>query len=303
MSRRKGRKGARRAVRAAPARKHAAAKRVRPIPKGFHTVTPGLVFQDASAAIDFYKKALGAKEIMRMPGPSGKGIMHAELKIGDSIVFLNEEMPHGSTLAPTADRPASCSFFVYVADCDAVLRRAVKAGARVTMPLDMFWGDYHLAPYRDRIRTVVDPFGVTWGIATHLKDMTAGEMARASEEAMDDEHRLQASLLDELERLLREEEDREPATRVLDRLLDLTRVHFLAEEQLMCFHAYPEYKRHVAEHANRAEQLAEAREALVGGELPVTAELMAALRGWLEGHIAIWDAALLAYLRSAGTVR
>jgi PhnB protein len=141
---------------------------VKPIPEGSHSITPGLTCRGAAQAIDFYKKAFGATEVMRMPSPDGK-IMHAELKIGDSILFLSDEFP-GMSAAPSASLPSS-SLFLYVTDVDSVFNRAVAAGARAEMPVqDMFWGD--------RYGKVVDPFGHHWGIATHTEDVAPEEMER-----------------------------------------------------------------------------------------------------------------------------
>jgi PhnB protein len=162
------------ARRRAPVRRRAAPRKARTpaVPKGYHTVTPSLVFKDCGAVIAFWEKAFGAKELMRMPGPGGKGIWHAEVKVGDSIVFLNDEMPAGGIRATTPENPSSTGLFLYVKDCDAVFERAVGAGATVTMPLqDMFWGD--------RFGRVVDPFGFGWGIATRVRNLSAKEMQQA----------------------------------------------------------------------------------------------------------------------------
>ena len=148
---------------------------VNPIPKGMHTITPNLVFRDCAKAIEFYKRALGAQEVSRMPAPGGKTIWHAELRIGDSIVFLNDEMPGMGRAAPTAEAPVPVTMWLYVTDCDAAFRRAVQAGARETMkPADMFWGD--------RCASIADPHGYLWSFATHQKDLTDEEMRRAGEE-------------------------------------------------------------------------------------------------------------------------
>ena len=137
---------------------------VSPIPQGMHTVTPNLTLRDAAKAIDFYKRAL-----------DGKSIWHAELKIGDSIFYLNDEMPGMSQPAPTVDRPVPVTMWLYVPDCDAAFDRAMKAGAKEkARPTDMFWGD--------RCAGVADPFGYLWSFATHQKDMTREEMKRAGEE-------------------------------------------------------------------------------------------------------------------------
>jgi PhnB protein len=145
------------------------AKATNPIPKGYHTITPSLTCRDAAKAIDFYKKAFGAQELMRMPSPDGK-ISHAEIKIGDSVVFISDEFP-GRTAAPSPTATPSSSLFLYVEDVDTVFNRAVSAGAKSTMPLqDMFWGD--------RFGNVVDPFGHQWGLATHIEDVAPDEIGR-----------------------------------------------------------------------------------------------------------------------------
>jgi PhnB protein len=146
---------------------------VRPIPEGYHSVTPQLTCRDAARAIDFYKNVFGATEIMRMPGPNGE-VMHAELKIGDSRVMVNDEFP-GMTKAPEPATVHSSSVFLYTEDVDAVYNRAVQAGSRVDMPLDnMFWGD--------RYGKFTDPFGHQWGVASHVEDVAPEEMQRRSEE-------------------------------------------------------------------------------------------------------------------------
>jgi len=145
------------------------AKATNPIPKGYHSITPSLTCRDAAKAIDFYKKAFGAQELMRMPSPDGK-ISHAEIKIGDSVVFISDEFP-GRTAAPSPTATPSSSLFLYVEDVDTVFNRAVSAGAKSTMPLqDMFWGD--------RFGNVVDPFGHQWGLATHIEDVAPDEIER-----------------------------------------------------------------------------------------------------------------------------
>jgi len=137
------------------------AKKVKPVPKGFHAVTPALNQANAAQTIDFCKKAFGAKERMRMAGPGGK-IMHAEIVIGDSIVMLNDEMQEPA-------QPAS--LFLYVQDVDKTIAKAVKAGATVLMAAqDMFWGD--------RFGRIADPAGNKWGIATHREDVTPREMKK-----------------------------------------------------------------------------------------------------------------------------
>ncbi|MGB2886644.1 MAG: VOC family protein [Candidatus Acidiferrales bacterium] len=144
---------------------------VKPIPEGYHSVTPALTCRDAAQAIEFYKKAFGAREVMRMPSPDGK-IMHAELKIGDSTLFLGDEFP-GMSVAPSASSLPSSYLFLYVPDADSVFNSALAAGARAEMPVqDMFWGD--------RYGKLKDPFGHHWGVATHKEDVAPEEMERRS---------------------------------------------------------------------------------------------------------------------------
>jgi PhnB protein len=146
---------------------------VKPIPEGFHSLTPALTCRGADQAIEFYKKAFGAQVQVRMPSPDGK-IMHAELKIGDSNIFLGDEFP-GMSAAPSTPSLPSVYLFLYVPDVDAVFNRAVAAGSRVEMPVqDMFWGD--------RYGKLTDPFGHHWGIATHTEDVAPEEMKRRSAE-------------------------------------------------------------------------------------------------------------------------
>ncbi len=138
----------------------------KPIPDGFHTITPHLVIKGAAEAIEFYKRAFGAEELNRMdfPGPDGATkIGHAALKIGDSVVFLADEFPEFGSTGPGAHSPVT--LHIYVSDADAAFGRAVEAGAKVAMPLsDMFWGD--------RYGKIVDPFGHHWSIAAHIEDLT-----------------------------------------------------------------------------------------------------------------------------------
>jgi PhnB protein len=143
---------------------------VKPIPEGFHTLTPHLVIKGAFEAIDFYKRAFGAEEkcLMRMPGPDGQvKVMHAALQIGDSRLFLADECPEYGSMGPSGTSPVT--LHVYVDDADAVFDRAVEAGALVAMPLaDMFWGD--------RFGKLVDPFGHHWSIAQRKEDPTPEQM-------------------------------------------------------------------------------------------------------------------------------
>lgn len=147
------------------------------IPPGVHTVTPHLVIRGARKAIEFYKQAFGAVEVMLMPGMDGQSVMHAEIKIGDSIVFLADEFPNSPVAAPEKFGGTTVSLHVYVPNADAVFKQAVAAGAKVSMPMmDMFWGD--------RYGQVVDPFGHHWSIATHVEDVPPEEMGKRAAEAM-----------------------------------------------------------------------------------------------------------------------
>jgi PhnB protein len=149
---------------------------VKPIPDGYHTVTPYLAVDDAANAIEYYKKAFGAKERVRMDAPDGK-IGHAELEIGDSLVMLSDPFPQASTQPPKELGGTSASVFMYVEDVDAVVKQAVDEGATVTMEVaDQFWGD--------RFGTVTDPFGHVWSIATHVEDVPHAEMAQRAKAAM-----------------------------------------------------------------------------------------------------------------------
>jgi PhnB protein len=148
----------------------------KPIPEGYHTLTPYLAVDNATEAIEFYKHAFGAKERMRMPGPEGT-IGHAEIEVGDSLVMLSDPFPQSSVRPPKELGGTSASVFMYVEDVDAVVRQAVDAGATVTMEVsDQFWGD--------RFGSVSDPFGHTWSIATHVEDLTPEEVAERGKAAM-----------------------------------------------------------------------------------------------------------------------
>ena len=145
----------------------------KPIPDGYHTATPYLTIRGADRAIDFYKRAFGATEIYRMPGPGGK-VMHAEIKIGDSIIMLSEEFPEMDVRSPESLGGAGASILLYVEDCDRAFERAVSAGATSKMPpADMFWGD--------RFGKLTDPFGHVWSIATHKEDVAPEEMQKRHE--------------------------------------------------------------------------------------------------------------------------
>ncbi len=156
---------------ARPARPTRSTGPARHIPTGYHTVTPYLIVRGAAQAIDFYKRAFGAAEMTRMPGPDGRRIMHAELKIGDSIVMLADEFPEMVSRSPESLGGCTASFHVYVEDVDRAFKRAVDAGAQVRMPVaDMFWGD--------RYGKLGDPFGHEWGLATHKEDLSPEEIGR-----------------------------------------------------------------------------------------------------------------------------
>jgi uncharacterized glyoxalase superfamily protein PhnB len=146
------------------------AKKVNPVPAGLGTVTFNLVLKNAGAAISFYERAFGAKVLSRFPAPDGQSVWHAALKIGDSTVFVNDPMGGPETYAPPAGQ-----IWLYGTDVDGRFARAVKAGATQTMPVaDQFWGD--------RMGMLVDPFGQTWTLAQHTKDMTPAQMKQAGEE-------------------------------------------------------------------------------------------------------------------------
>lgn len=147
-------------------------KAKRPIPDGFQTITPMIVFEDTLEAIAWYEKALGAKQLSLSPGPDGK-ILHAEIQVGNSRLMLHDEMKGSKSARALGGSPIT--LWAYVEDCDALFDRAVKAGAKSTMPVeDQFWGD--------RGGTIKDPFGLDWWIATHKEDLTPEEMqSRAAE--------------------------------------------------------------------------------------------------------------------------
>jgi PhnB protein len=151
--------------------------KVKPIPEGFHTLTTTLVVRDAVSAIEFYKKAFGARVRGIFYGPDGKTIFHAELEIGDSILMLMDEFPDMNVVSPQSPGGgASAGIFMYVPDVDAVFKKAVSNGATVIMPLmDAFWGD--------RAGGIVDPFGHRWALATHMKDLSGEEIEEGSKAA------------------------------------------------------------------------------------------------------------------------
>ena len=148
------------------------------VPAGHHTVTPQLSFDNAAPAIEWYKKGLGAEEVSRAVGPDGK-ILHAEIRIGDSLIMLNDAMMGAK--GPKALGGSPASLWLYVEDCDALFNRAVAAGGQVPPgPMgqmqDQFWGD--------RAGTITDPHGYTWTIATHKEDLTPQEMKQRQDEWM-----------------------------------------------------------------------------------------------------------------------
>jgi len=144
---------------------------VKPVPDGMHTVTPHLVCKGAADAITFYKQAFGAVELGRLPGPQGK-LMHAMLRIGDSAVMLVDEFPDYGSFGPKSLKGSPVTIHLYVEDVDATVKRAVAAGAKITMPVDdMFWGD--------RYGKIEDPFGHHWSVATHIRDVSPEDMQAA----------------------------------------------------------------------------------------------------------------------------
>jgi PhnB protein len=150
------------------------AKSTQAIPKGHHSVTPSIMVAGAARAIDFYKKALGAEEVSRFPGPDGS-IMHAEIRIGDSPIMLGDEMPEQGAKGPKAYGGTPVSLFVYLDNVDAAWKRAIDAGGKQIMPLaDQFWGD--------RAGCFEDPFGHRWWLAQHIKDMTPEELRQAADQ-------------------------------------------------------------------------------------------------------------------------
>jgi PhnB protein len=151
-------------------------EKVNAVPEGFHTVTPSLVVRKAAEAIDFYRRAFGAEEICRMRGPDGKSVVHAELKIGDSIIFLSDEFPEMGSRGPESLGGTATTIHLYVPDVDAVFQQAIAAGAQSLMPVqDQFWGD--------RFGTLVDPYGHRWSISTHIEDVSPEECERRAAEA------------------------------------------------------------------------------------------------------------------------
>ena len=149
---------------------------VNPIPEGYQTLTPLLTVQNAAGVIDFYKKAFAAEERFRMPTPDGKWVVHAELKIGDSILMLSDEMPGHECRSPLSLGGTPVGFYMDVEDVDLAFKTAIDAGAKVKTPVqDMFWGD--------RVGEVIDPSGYVWTLATHVEDLTVEEIEKRGREA------------------------------------------------------------------------------------------------------------------------
>jgi PhnB protein len=148
---------------------------VKPVPEGHHTITPHLVVKGASQAIEFYKQAFGAEEVRRLLGPDGKSIIHAEVKIGDSPLFLVDEIPEMNCLGP-GNSGSPVTIHLFVENVDSVFKAALAAGAKERMPVaDMFWGD--------RYGRLVDPFGHEWSLATHKEDLTQEELSKRAQAA------------------------------------------------------------------------------------------------------------------------
>lgn len=144
------------------------------IPEGYHSVTPYLVFKDARKAIEFYKRAFGAQERFAMPGPDGKGVMHAELQIGNSIIMMSEENSQQPCKSAETTGGSPVSFYLYLENVDEAFPIALEAGAEARMPVqEMFWGD--------RAGTVQDPFGYSWFLATHTRDLTMEEIRQGAQ--------------------------------------------------------------------------------------------------------------------------
>ncbi|WP_298627047.1 VOC family protein [uncultured Legionella sp.] len=147
-----------------------------PIPAGYHTVTPCFTFKDSQSAIEFYKKAFSAELVDLFPNLNGPGIMHATVKIGNSIIMMGDEMD-GNENCPKSAETLGCSpisFFLYVTDVDASFEQAVAAGGKTTMPVqEMFWGD--------RVGMIIDPFGYSWMLATHTTDLTEAQIKERAE--------------------------------------------------------------------------------------------------------------------------
>ena len=149
--------------------------KVKPVPEGYHTATPYLIIKGAAAALEFYKKAFGATELLRMPKPDGR-VGHAEIRIGDSIIMLADEFPEIGARSPESYGGSPVTLMLYVEDVDAVFNRAVAAGAKVDRPVaNQFYGD--------RTGGIIDPFGHKWYLATHVEDVSPEELLRRANAA------------------------------------------------------------------------------------------------------------------------
>jgi len=146
----------------------------KPIPEGYRSVTPSFTFKDSQKAIEFYKKAFGAKVLDVFQNLNGRGIMHATIQIGDSILMMGDENPGQNCKSAETLGSSPISFFIYVPDADAAFKQAVAAGCTAVMPVaEMFWGD--------RAGNIKDPFGYSWMIATHTRDLTKDEIKKGAE--------------------------------------------------------------------------------------------------------------------------
>ncbi len=149
---------------------------VDPVPDGYATVTPYIVVRNCAEAIEFYKKAFGAEEVMRMPAPGGERVMHAEIRVGGSAIMLADELPGMDCQSPQALGGTAVTLHLYLPDIDSAYARAQDAGCEAVMPpQDMFWGD--------RYGRLVDPYGHSWAMATHVRDVSPEEMREAAAEA------------------------------------------------------------------------------------------------------------------------
>ena len=161
------------------------AKNVSPIPRGYHTVTPYLSVRNAAQALEFYKRAFGAEEVVRMNSPQGT-VSHAEIKIGDSIVMIAEESASSPLRSPQSLNGSTASVFLYLNDVDATFKQAISAGAKSQQPVaDMFWGD--------RYGRLTDPYGHLWSLATHIEDVAPEEMQRRAQDATKTAQRAQSA--------------------------------------------------------------------------------------------------------------
>ena len=149
---------------------------VDPVPDGYATVTPYIVVRNCAEAIEFYKKAFGAEEVMRMPAPGGERVMHAEIRVGGSAIMLADELPGMDCQSPQALGGTAVTLHLYLPDIDSAYARAQDAGCEAVMPpQDMFWGDLY--------GRLVDPYGHSWAMATHVRDVSPEEMREAAAEA------------------------------------------------------------------------------------------------------------------------